>query len=105
MKLFIDNGRVAVLALLLIGASLSTVIVGSHAQDKRLPKPSGHINDFGDVIDAATRQRLEKVLENLEQKTGINFVVATLKAAGNEDLYDYSLRLANDWNIGSPASP
>ena len=70
-----------------------------------MPKPSGHVNDFAEVLDAATKQRLEKVLENLKQRTGIDFVIATVKSTGSEDLYDYSLRIANDWNIGVPTSP
>lgn len=71
----------------------------------RVPKPSGHVNDFGEVLDMTTKQRLETVLENLKQRTGIDFVIATVKSTGAEDLYDYSLRIANDWNIGVPTSP
>jgi tetratricopeptide (TPR) repeat protein len=71
----------------------------------RLPKPTGHVNDFAGVLDASTKQRLEKVLENLKQRTGVDFVAATVKDTGKEDLYDYSLRIANDWAIGAPASP
>ena len=71
----------------------------------RLPKPSGHVNDFAEVLDAPTRQRLEKILENLKERTGIDFVIATVKSSGAEDLYDYSLRIANDWNIGVQTSP
>jgi len=73
------------------------------AQNKRLPKRAGHINDFAEVLEAGAKQRLEKVLDNLQQKTGIDFVLTTVKTSGNEDLYDYSLRLASSWNVG-PAS-
>src|SRR5438105_11398476 len=76
---------------------------GVSAQD-RLPKRSGHLNDFAAVLDAATKDRLEKILENLKQRTQLDFVIATVKSSGAEDLYDYSLRIANDWNIGAPAS-
>jgi tetratricopeptide (TPR) repeat protein len=31
-------------------------------------------------------------------------VIASVKSVGSEDLYDYSLRIANDWKIGSPSS-
>jgi len=73
------------------------------AQGRRIPKRAGHINDSAGVVDASTKQRLEKILDNLQQKTGIDFVVATVKTAGNEDLYDYSLRVASSWGAG-PAS-
>src|SRR2546426_10598100 len=105
MRSFINNRRVIVFALLLVVVSLSTDIMRSKAQEQRLPKPSGHVNDFGACIDAATRQRLEVALENLKQKTDLDFVIVTLKSAGSEDLYDCSLQIANDWNVGAPASP
>lgn len=69
-----------------------------------LPQRRGHINDFAGVVDPATKERLENVLTNLETRTGIVFVVATVKTEGSEDLYDYSLRVAEDWGVGSPQS-
>ena len=106
MKSTFINQRAIVFAILLAIISLFSLSAnrGVGAQD-RLPKPSRHINDFGEVLDAATRERLERVLENLKQRTGIDFVIATVKTAGAEDLYDYSLRVANDWGIGGPSSP
>ena len=105
MKLPFINQRAAILV-----AIVSVIILfwcGANPRaraQKRLPRPAGHVNDFADVLDAATKQRLEKVLENLKQRTGVDFVVATVKSTGGEDLYDYSLRIANDWAIGAPAS-
>lgn len=71
------------------------------AQNTQLPQPHGYVNDFGEAIDATTKQRLETILANLKERTGIEFFVATVKSAGAEDIYDYSLRIANDWNVGS----
>jgi len=105
MKFFMSNGRVTVFAFLFAVICFSTVILRSRAQETQIPKPSAHLNDFDEVIEATTRQRLEKVLENLEQKTGVNLVVAIVKSTGTSDFYDYSLKLANDWNVGAPASP
>lgn len=105
MQLFIGNRRAAIFVLLLIVVSLPGLIRRSHAQDTSLPKPKGHVNDFAAVIDDGTKQRLEKVLEGLKRQTGLDFVIATVKGIGNEDLYDYSLKVANNWNIGAPASP
>ena len=104
MKLPLFNYRAFLAGVLLFALCIVAGISQSAgAQDRRLPKRSGHINDIAEIIDSATRQRLEKVLENLQQKTGIDFVVATVKASGNEDLYDYSVRIATSWNVG-PAS-
>src|SRR5258708_24721073 len=104
MKSPLINRRASVFGLLLVVIILCGLAADrrASAQGKRLPKPRGHVNDFAEVLDAATRHRIEIVLENMKQRTGIDFVVATVKSAGNEELYDYSLRVANDWKIGGP---
>jgi tetratricopeptide (TPR) repeat protein len=98
----------ALTAALIFALSLSAFAVGHDvaAQDQppQLPKPTGHINDLGEALEAPTKQRLETVLENLKQKIGVQFVIVTIKTAGTDDLYDYSLRLANQWDVGAPAS-
>src|SRR5438128_9879831 len=105
MSSFVNNKRAVIFALLALGAWLlcSTVVRPGQAQQTRLPQGAGHVNDFAEVIDAPTKQRLETILENLQQRRGIEFVIATVKSIGNEDLYDYSLSVAKDWNVG-PAS-
>jgi tetratricopeptide (TPR) repeat protein len=105
MKLPFINQRAIVFVAILSITVLSWF--GANARvpaQERLPKPTGHVNDFADVLDEATKQRLEKALESLKQRTDVNFVIATVKSAGTEELYDYSLRIANDWTIGAPAS-
>ena len=77
------------------------VKAGEKTSEAVLPAPHGHVNDFAEVIDVKTEQRVNNVLENFKQRTGIDFVIATVKTAGNEDLYDFSLRLADQWNLGS----
>jgi len=106
MKLPFMNQRAIIFVLL-----LSIIVLcwfgahpGVHAQ-ARPPVASGHINDFAEVLNTATRDRFEKILDNLKQRAGIDFVIATVKNTGSETLYDYSLRLANDWNIGVMTSP
>ena len=106
MKLFFINRRAVILVLTLsLAASFwFGAHAGVHAQEQ-LAKQSGRVNDLAAVLDATTGPRLEKVLVNLEQRTGIDFVIVTVKSTGSEDLYDYSLRIAKDWSIGVPTSP
>ena len=106
MRLPFLNHRATVFATLLaMLLAASMALPRASAQEKRLPKRTGHINDFAEVLDAPTKERLEAILEKLKDKTHFDFVVATVKSAGAEDLYDYSLAVANDWNVGAPASP
>jgi uncharacterized membrane protein YgcG/tetratricopeptide (TPR) repeat protein len=99
------NRRTLVCALL-FALSLSPFAVAENVggQNAQLPKPTGHVNDLADALDSASKQRLETVLEKLKEKIGIQFVVVVIKSAGTQDLYDYSLRVANDWNVGAPAT-
>jgi len=105
MRLRLINLRVVVFTALVATIALAlTAFSPAQAQQGRLPKRTGHINDFADVLDAATRDRLEAVLEKLKEKTHFDFAVATIKSSGSEDLYDYSLAVASDWKTGAPAS-
>lgn len=101
MKVRFLNHRAIVFGVLL---SLLWVTFGANpradAQGRRIPKRAGHINDFAEVIDAPVKQRLEKVLDGVQEKTGIDFVLITVKTSGNEDLYDYSVRVASSWDVG-----
>ncbi len=104
MKFLIKHGQITLFAFLVTVFALSVVILHSHAQETQSPKPTGHLVDFAEAVDANTKNRLEKVLENLEQKTGLNLLIVTAKTAGTRGLYDYSLQLAKDWDVGAPAS-
>jgi tetratricopeptide (TPR) repeat protein len=98
----IGNQRAIVFTAIL--AAFLLVCAGANwrgrAQNTQLPQPRGYVNDFADVIDAATKARLENILANLKQRTGIEFFIATVKSTGGKYLSDYSLRVANDWDVG-----
>jgi len=83
-----------------------SVGVNQFAQTRvQLPAPSGHVNDFAAVVDEKTRQQLENTLENVKQKAGIEFVIATVESTAGQDIFDFSRQLASDWNIGARTSP
>lgn len=104
MKVSKNNPRAFTLSLILVSVSLAQVFASVSAQEK-LPPPIGNINDFAEVVDSGTKERLETILQNLKTRTDIDLVIALVKTAGTEDLYDYSLRVANEWKVGSRTSP
>jgi uncharacterized membrane protein YgcG/tetratricopeptide (TPR) repeat protein len=71
----------------------------------QMPAPSGHVNDFAKVVNEQTRQQLENILANLKLKTGIEFDIATVELTGGQDISDFSLQLAKDWNVGAFSTP
>src|ERR1700730_1693576 len=71
------------------------------AQTKpRLPLPTGHVSDLAGVLDAKTKEHLESLMENLKQRSKIDFYVVTVETTGTQDIFDFSRELARDWNIG-----
>jgi tetratricopeptide (TPR) repeat protein len=94
-----------VIAPLLIALFLSwSLLLTNGLAQEKLPPPNGHINDFATVVDPAGKQRLETVLESLKERTGVDLVIAIIKTTGGEDLYDASLHLAGEWNVGTRTS-
>lgn len=67
-----------------------------------LPAPTGYVNDFANVIDDATQERMERILTKLKERADIEFAVVTVPTTGGQDIFNYSLAVARGWKIGSP---
>jgi tetratricopeptide (TPR) repeat protein len=107
MNLLRSNARARFFAAVLAASLLLPLAARLPGQEQRskLPERTGYVNDFGGIIDSATKDRLEAILTNLKQRTDIEFVVATLKTTGDENIYEYSVRVANAWDVGASPSP
>jgi len=70
-----------------------------------LPPPTGFINDYAGVIDAATKQALETKLKNFRDTTDkhVELSVAIVKTTGDRAPADYALAVYRGWGIGSKA--
>jgi uncharacterized protein len=70
-----------------------------------LPPPTGFVNDYAGVLDAAAREQLEQKLRNLKETTDpqVEIAVAIVRTTGERDIFDYSLAVARGWRIGSKA--
>lgn len=93
--------KIVVLFLVLFG------FVNLQAQKKHLtfPAPVGFVNDFADVIDRSGEERLELQLRKWDQKNNLEIAVVTVKTTGKTDIFDYSLAMARQWEIGSKTKP
>lgn len=65
------------------------------------PVPFRWVTDNAGVIDPATKNRLEAILNNLKERANIEFAVVTVRTTGDQDIFDYTLALARGWGIGS----
>ena len=64
------------------------------------PPLTGRVVDQANIIPPATRASLETKLKTLEDKSGIQFVVATVKSLEGDEIEDYTNRLFRTWQLG-----
>lgn len=74
------------------------------AQSTKLPAPSTHVSDFAGVLDNDTKTRIETLLQKLQEKSKIEFYVATVDSTGAQGIAEFSKQLSTDWNIGAKTS-
>lgn len=65
------------------------------------PNPFRWVNDYADVLDSATEERMEAILRALKEKADIEFAVVTIRTTGGQPIFDYSFKVARGWGIGS----
>lgn len=90
------TARLSTLAVLVLLAS--TPILGQVT----LPdKPRHYVEDLANVIDASHEQQLNGILQELEQKSGVQYIILTLKTTGGVEIAQFSVNLAyNKWRLG-----
>lgn len=66
----------------------------------KYPELTGRIVDQAKIIPEPTRAALQKKLKDLEDKSGIQLVVATIKSLGEDDVETYANGLFRYWKLG-----
>jgi uncharacterized protein len=87
------------LLLLLVVVAALLWMVGA-ALALTFPPLTGRVVDQAGIIDAQTRNTLETRLADLESKSGIQFVVATVKSLEGQEIEPYANLLFRDWKLG-----
>ena len=83
-------------ALLLICAAVSLAAAN-------FPALTGRVVDSAQIIDAGSRAGIEQKLQDLESKSGIQLVVATVKSLEGQDIETYANKLFRTWQLGEKA--
>jgi uncharacterized protein len=67
------------------------------------PPLSGRIVDQANIIPLDTRSAIEPKLKDLEDKSGIQFVVATVTSLEGQEIEPYANQLFRTWKLGDKA--
>ena len=81
-------------------AVLLLVLAAWQALAANFPALTGRIVDAANVIDAPTRASIEPKLVELENKSGIQLVVATVASLEGRDIESYATDLFRNWKLG-----
>jgi uncharacterized protein len=91
--LFPYTGRIALVAAAMLFQS-----------GPQIPPPRGLVNDFANVIPAASAARMERVAQDVRDKSKGEIAVVTLADLQGRDPSDVALRIGREWKVGNAAA-
>lgn len=62
-------------------------------------QPTGHVNDFADMLTQSEQQQLEQKLRNYRDTTTTVIAIATINSLEGRDIQQVGTELFNRWNI------
>jgi uncharacterized protein len=65
-----------------------------------LPMPNQYVEDYANVINDSDEESLNRILKELEQKTGVQYIVLTVLSTGGLPIEQFSIELAEKWKLG-----
>ena len=81
--------------------ALVLLLVAMPVAAQTFPKLTGRVVDAANLLDPAREQALTARLAALEQQSGRQLVVATVRSLEGRTIEDYGYRLGREWGIGS----
>ena len=70
----------------------------------QIPAPRGMVNDFANVLPAASVARMERVAQDVRAKSSGEIAVVTLPDLQGRDPAEVALRIGREWKVGNMAA-
>ncbi|MGH9497986.1 MAG: TPM domain-containing protein [Terriglobales bacterium] len=83
---------------------LVALAMGLRAEPVSQLRPTGYVNDFAHVFDAATISQLDDICRQIDQKAHAQIAVVTVQSLDGVDIESYAVDLYKKWGIGSKAT-
>jgi len=89
------------LLILSIATMLLATLAAGKLAIKDLPMPTEYVDDQANVVSAQDRHNLNGILQELEQKTGVQYIILTLQSTEGIPIEQFSIHQAHDvWKLG-----
>lgn len=69
-----------------------------------VPAPQGLVNDFAHVLPAASAARMERIAQDVRDKSRGEIAVVTLPDLAGRDPSEVALRIGREWKVGNMAA-
>lgn len=83
-----------------VGLWLAVLIAATPSYAQTFPKLTGRVVDQANLLSPAQEADLSSKSAALEQRTGRQFVIATVSSLEGRPIEDYGYRLGREWKIG-----
>ena len=80
--------------------TLVSILAPATVGQINLPAPTHYVEDNANVIDAADERSLNGILQELEQKTGVQYIILTVLSTNGLPIEQFSIELAEKWQLG-----
>jgi uncharacterized protein len=85
---------------LILALTLLSALAATGYSRTELPTPSRYVEDYANVINDSDEHSLNGILQELEQKTGTQYIVLTVLSTGGLPIEQFSIELAEKWKLG-----
>ena len=92
--------RMAISLVCIVCLALSVAII-TRADDFKDFHPTGYVTDHAGIIQPQTKTQLEALCKELEEKTGAQMAIVTVKSLDGADVQTYANDLYKQFGIGS----
>jgi len=80
--------------------ALALSLAPTFAVDWKALKPQGYVSDFAGVVDAQSKAELENYCARVEQQTGAEMALVTIRSLENEPIEDVANTIYRAWGVG-----
>jgi len=84
----------------LVAAMILPVLGAKQFARPNLPMPQTYVDDLAHVVNAEQAHALNGILQELEQKTGIQYIILTVETTGGLPVEQFSIELLDKWKLG-----
>ena len=100
MSPYLPFRRLRVLPLLIVLTLLPSARGAKQYARPNLSIPTQYVDDLAHVIDAQHTHALNGLLQELEQKTGVQYIILTIDTTGGLPIEQFSIELLDKWKLG-----